>query len=1149
MGNKEYEMAIKIAGQIEKSFYESTKLTRKELSQIAKAASTASLSTSEAFSKGLRDAEPMFSAIENAGVKAMKAVTTAATATAAAVTGVAVASINVGSEFESAFAGVRKTVEATEAEYAQMENSIREMATNIPTTASELSGIAEAAGQLGIAKENIVEFSKTMADMDVATNMTSEDAATNFARFANITGMSQDKFDELGSTVVSLGNNLATTESEIVEMSMRLAGAGAQVNLSEAQIMGMAAALSSVGIEAEMGGSAFSKLMVNLQLAVETGNDSLTQYAKVAGMTSKEFKKAFNEDAASAISSFLSGLNNTERNGMSAIAVLDDMGITEVRMRDALLRASNASDVFNKSLNIANSAWEKNIALTNEAEQRYKTFDSQKQMTVNNLTDMGIETYQSMRGSLTEGLYAINNELFTSMRDTFIDSGAVENTMNDLEKKIPTLIRETKELGESISDFSEPFLAVGGWLVDNPGVITGTIVGIGSALSVYKVANGIMAMTSALSALGPVGIGILAIGGVAGVIVGIGTAVKKSAEEAKKANLAGHFGDIALSLADLNEAADFIIYTDNLGKIREALEQFDGLDTLQKSIDDSVSTINKMNWKVSIGMELSETEMNDYRSSIENYVQQCQQYATDQQYAMTMAVGVLTDDDLEGQNIVNQLNHFYANKQDELAQLGTDLNNAITDAFQDGLLDIDEAARISEIQAQMAEVQAQLAGGNFEASMEVLSAKYGGNLNAESFQNLQAELAEKVEEAKTSYEEAYQSAVSGQLAMLQDGRINQQTYDSNVAEFRENYLEQLGQIETKAAGFQIETIMNQYADEIAAAKPQLQAIQEEVLKYADQTFSAEGMGNTADRIGAVQQYAKDTLKSEEILPEDTRAAISELLSQASPAMEQMNESIQEYRANCQAIPKEMQEIMDKAIELGSLTGDTSSIWQMTGNTLLNDEDYETLLKSEYEKGTYLPKEITNGILDNQAVLQEAASQTWVNAVQYMEGEFEKGIDVTLGVRIKTNFQSTAEGMNKIPMPQSLIGNTGIPGYANGGIISQPTLAWFAEKGPEAAIPLDGSQNAINLWMQAGELLGMQYSNSGNGLSALSKEINNSHYTTDNSAKIEFKPELNFYGESPRKEDLDSAFDTALDRFDEMMNNWLKEKGRVSFKPS
>ena len=124
-----------------------------------------------------------------------------------------------------------------------------------------------------------------MIDLGNSTNMVAADAASEAARFANIMGMSQNEFQNLGSTLVDLGNNYATTESEIMEMSLRLAGAGKQVGLSEAQIMGFAAALSSVGIQAQMGGSAFSKALIKMEVAAATGGETLEDFAKVSGMS------------------------------------------------------------------------------------------------------------------------------------------------------------------------------------------------------------------------------------------------------------------------------------------------------------------------------------------------------------------------------------------------------------------------------------------------------------------------------------------------------------------------------------------------------------------------------------------------------------------------------------------------------------------------------------------------------------------------------------------------------------------------------------------------------------------------------------------------------------------------------------------------
>ncbi len=299
-------------------------------------------------------------------------------------------SVKSAMDFESAFAGVRKTVDATEEEYSEFREGILEMSKVLPASAEEIAAVAEAAGQLGIQKSAILSFTRTMVDLGEASNMTSDEAATALARFANITQMDQSEFSNLGAVVTDLGNKLASTESEIVEMGLRLAGAGAQVGMTEDQILSFAGALSSVGIEAEAGGSAFSRVMVQMQLAVEKGNEQLSQFAEVAGMSADQFKVAFKEDAAGAIIAFINGLSNLDGTGKSAIGVLDEMGLSEIRVRDTLLRASGAADLFNQSLEIGSKAWQENTALTKEANERYKTSESQLNMAQNKAKALAI---------------------------------------------------------------------------------------------------------------------------------------------------------------------------------------------------------------------------------------------------------------------------------------------------------------------------------------------------------------------------------------------------------------------------------------------------------------------------------------------------------------------------------------------------------------------------------------------------------------------------------------------------------------------------------------------------------------------------------------------------------------------------------------
>ena len=279
-------------------------------------------------------------------------------------------------DFESTFTSVRKTVDATEAEFDALAASSKAMSTQIAASTGEINEVMATAGQLGIHNDYLVGFARTMIDLGNSTDIVADKAASTLAKFANITNMDQSLFGNLGATLVDLGNKFATTESSIMEMSLRLAAAGHQVGLSEAQILGFAAALSSVGIEAEMGGSAFSKALVKMEVAAATGGEALEDFARVSGLTAEGFKSLFESDPAGAFQAFITGLSRMDEEGVSAIATLNDIGIAEVRLRDTLLRAVNANELFARTQDVAINAWQENTALTEEAGKRYATTES-----------------------------------------------------------------------------------------------------------------------------------------------------------------------------------------------------------------------------------------------------------------------------------------------------------------------------------------------------------------------------------------------------------------------------------------------------------------------------------------------------------------------------------------------------------------------------------------------------------------------------------------------------------------------------------------------------------------------------------------------------------------------------------------------------
>jgi TP901 family phage tail tape measure protein len=291
-------------------------------------------------------------------------------------------------DFESAFTGVRKTVEATEPQFATLKKGLMGLATEIPLSTQEIFGIAEAAGQLGIKTNDIQSFTRVMADLGATTNMTAQDAATQLARFGNITGVAKKDFDRLGSSIVHLGNNTATTEAEIVGMGMRLAAAGDLVGMTAAEIMGFSAALTSIGINAEAGGTAFSQVMREIDKSIGSGSERMEGFAYVANLSVKDFETLWEKDAAGAILKFTEGLGKLDKAGVNVNQVLDDLKLDAVRISGALLGASLSGDLFREAIKMSSTAWEENIALTKEAELRYKTTASQLIIAKNRVMQM-----------------------------------------------------------------------------------------------------------------------------------------------------------------------------------------------------------------------------------------------------------------------------------------------------------------------------------------------------------------------------------------------------------------------------------------------------------------------------------------------------------------------------------------------------------------------------------------------------------------------------------------------------------------------------------------------------------------------------------------------------------------------------------------
>lgn len=294
-------------------------------------------------------------------------------------------------DWESAWAGVTKTVDGTPEQYAELEGQLRNLATTLPATHEEIAGVAEAAGQLGVAREDIASFTETMIGLGETTNLTADEAATAIAQFSNVMKVSSNDTDNFAAALVDLGNKGASTEKDILMMAQRLSSTGALIGASSQDILGLSSALSDVGISAEAGGGSISRVLQDINSAVLEGGDKLAGFAQVAGVSADEFAAKWKSSPIEAFSLFAQGLQGVTDNGGNAIQTLSDLGIKSSEETRSVMSLASNYDGLNASIETANQAWADQTAAVDEAAKRYETSESRIKIASNQLVNFGID--------------------------------------------------------------------------------------------------------------------------------------------------------------------------------------------------------------------------------------------------------------------------------------------------------------------------------------------------------------------------------------------------------------------------------------------------------------------------------------------------------------------------------------------------------------------------------------------------------------------------------------------------------------------------------------------------------------------------------------------------------------------------------------
>ena len=381
-----------------------------------------------------------------------------------------VASAKFAIDFEDSFAGVKKTVDATPEQLAKIKQGIIDLSTTgidgrgaIPQTATELNELAAAGGQLGISQENIIDFTEVMAQMGSATNLVGEEGAATLARFMNVMGTSQGEIRNIGSAIVDLGNHSATTESEIAEMALRMGKYGSSVRMSAADVLGYSAALSSLGIEAQMGGSAIGRTWLSIEKAVANGGEGLKAFAKYSGKSAKEFKEQWNTDSSGAFNGLLKGLQSAE----NLTVALDDLGINNTQDIQAMMALVNGYDLVTESVNRSNTAYQENTALQEEFNAKNETTASKLANTKNNIIEAARSIGETMLPSIQDASTTVADfakglsQMSDEQKRAVVNTGATVIAIGAISKVSAGAIKGVGGIVEAVGNIKKAFSAGG----------------------------------------------------------------------------------------------------------------------------------------------------------------------------------------------------------------------------------------------------------------------------------------------------------------------------------------------------------------------------------------------------------------------------------------------------------------------------------------------------------------------------------------------------------------------------------------------------------------------------------------------------------------------------------------------------------------
>ena len=1119
---KEYEMAIKIAGKADASLRTATGMTKKELATMQQAVVKANMAMRSQFSAGFADMDKGFAAVERTAKKVFDAVAIAAKAAAIATGAVVAASTKVGMDFEKQMSTVQAISTASTQDMQLLSDKAKEMGINTVFSATEAGKAMEYMAMAGWKTQDMLSGVEGIMNLAAASGEelgSVSDIVTDALTAFKLSAEDSTHFADVLAAASSNANTNVGMMGETFKYVAPVAGALGYSIEDTATAIGL---MANSGIKASQAGTALRKIMNRTSQGIEISSKAIgdiTIATADANGNMRSFKSIIDDMRVA-----FAGMSEQE----AAWNAEQIAGTTAMSGLLAIVQASDAD--YQKLYNSIENA---NGAAERMADTRLNNLAGDITLAGSALEGAGIKIYEDLKPVMREATQGFT-EIVQQTTQWFKSSGVIKDISNAIVTGLPTARRVLLETGEAVLNFAKPLLDLGAWCLANPTAISSVLIGIGSAMMTYKVAS-----TGFKFAQSIMSIGAAFTNPVTGVVVGATLAVgaiaalthayKASQAEIGKRSLDKHFGNLSLSLKEVDEVARHIVDNGTFDALDTAVAAFDETKNFINEFNSSATKLDKLNWKVSIGIDLNNRDKQEYLDSVSSFIANAQDALISEHNAMNLGIDFLISDESSKSEIKSQFDNFYNNNYNELTEAGQRLNQAVNDAFSDGILEVHEAEEIAKFQRQMAEIQDKLAASEYSAKLDM--ATNLSELTPDSLLDVMKQTDNFIAERDEQAREVVTNLIASLHSQLEEGTITQKQLEDQSNAIYESYREKMALTRAERNEYINNAILENYSSEVG---DYYQQMQEAVASYR---------GDLGEVVQGMFLYDNET----------TQAMSAFWESMQDDFYKELADTKKNYMEMGKEIPAEIAKGLSDSATIGAMAGDKMAMWY--------------LIQQEVSKGASDPelaadlKEVANGYMGtafdaisvaakaNQSVSREV--RTAMQAI--IDKAFLTPFNVTAMLNLKTatnsvdnsavrnvlSAQGRADAINK---EFNKLNNKGLPGFATGGIIQNPTLATFAEDGPEAAIPIDGSQRSIDLWKKTGELLGV-FDGRSRAETSLSKLEDSSG---SEGSSINFAPVLNFNGGTPSKDDIVEANRMSLREFEEMYKQLVKKNSRLGF---